>query len=90
MAIIYKFKGKAKQKKSDNFIKQVDPTQVSVYLQSTNPDMPKPVADALSMAIITTTHLDLVLAEHDLELLRTFTDAYNTFQDIDYGQKTLH
>jgi hypothetical protein len=82
MAIIYKFTPKKNKNKpySQHFIEKVSAKKVTQFLMAQDP-------------IITSTHLQLLLDEHGLDVPRTVDnsfDEYHNLNYLDHGSETIH
>ena len=62
MAKIFKFPFK-KARYSESFLKKVDPNKIGAFISKEHPDLSIRAADALALAIIYSTHLQLVFEE---------------------------
>ena len=75
MAIIYKFSYKNK-KYSEHFLKSIDPNKIGDFIQVQNPGMSIRAADAMALAVIYNTYLQLVFDEEGktvpVDILREF------------------
>lgn len=85
MAKIYKFKGKPR---SENFIKEINPTSISDYLAEQHPDLPERIIDAMSLAMIYSTYLSMVCEEENYSCQRLFEEPIDFLTS--YGKETLH
>ena len=93
MAIIYKFNNKnKKQPYSDTFLSEVKLDKVTSFLQAENPYLPISILKSMAKAIIASTHLQLLLDEHDIVIPNEVYDSFenNEINYLDYGTKTLH
>ena len=75
MAVIFKFPGKRKQY-SEHFLKSIDPNKIGDFIQVQNPGMSIRAADAMALAVIYNTYLQLVFDEEGktvpVDILREF------------------
>ena len=86
MAKILKFKNKSF---AEDFIKHVEPDKIAEFVQKDNPKMSKKIVDAMALAMIYSTYLQLLIDEESI-----------SSQDIVFGgssfpvgidvKKTLH
>ena len=94
MGKIYKFTGKIKKAKpySHTFIRKVSKANVSAFLQMENPSIPTKVCDALADSLISSTHLQLLLDENNLNVPASVDNSFEDLNSyyLDYGKKTLH
>ena len=93
MAIIYKFVPKKRKKKdpySQHFIQKVSAKKVTEFLMAQDPCLPKDIAESMSFAIITSTHLQLLLEEHGLSVPSKEYDEYTHLNYLDHGSETIH
>ena len=77
MAIIYKFSYKNK-KYSEHFLKSIDPNKIGDFIQVQNPGMSIRAADAMALAVIYSTYLQLVFEEEGehipIDVMRKFEE----------------
>ena len=80
MATIFKFPDKRKQY-SENFLKSIDPNKIGDFIQVQNPGMSIRTANAMALALIYSTYLQLVFDEEGgdipadvLSILREFEE----------------
>lgn len=95
MAIIYKFTPKKNNKKpySQHFIETVSAKKVTEFLMAQDKALPKKVAESMSLAIITSTHLQLLLDEHGIDVPRTVDNSFDEYYNLNYldhGSETIH
>ena len=62
MAVIFKFPNKRKQY-SEDFLKGIDPNKIGDFIQAQNPGLSTRAADAMALAVIYSTYLQLVFEE---------------------------
>ena len=94
MVKIIKFPTKDVQN-SDKFIKNVDPTAIGNFIKSETPTLSMRAADAMALAIIYSTYLQLVFDEEGSnipkDLLQKFEDNdEKTFCWHTHDKKTIH
>jgi len=86
MTKIYKFP-KVKKPYSDTFLTGVKPEIIGDFLKEQNPQLSIKAADAMALAIIYSTYLELVLDEENInEPLENYKDYIWAAND----KKTLH
>ena len=93
MATIFKFPGKHKQY-SEHFLKRIDPNKIGDFIQAQNPGMSQRAADAMALAVIYSTYLQLVFDEEGenvpIDVLKKFEeDDHDTFM-WHKSKHTLH
>ena len=93
MAVIFKFPGKRKQY-SDEFLKNIDPNKIGDFIQAQNPEMSIRAADAMALAVVYSTYLQLVFEEEGENVP---TDILRKFEENDHDtfmwskpKNTLH
>ena len=86
MTKILKFP-KVKQPYSDTFLTGVKPEIIGDFLKEQNPHLSVKAADAMALAIIYSTYLDLVLNE---ENINQSIDDYKDYIWATNDKKTLH
>ena len=86
MAKIYKFT-KAKKPYSDTFLTGVKPEIIGDFIQEQNPHMSVKAADAMALAIIYSTYLQLVLDE---EGSKQTVDDFKDYIWAANDKETLH
>ncbi|MDA0764136.1 MAG: hypothetical protein O3A39_06845 [Proteobacteria bacterium] len=93
MAIIYKFRNKKSKKPySDTFISEVDAVKVAEFLKAENPVLPTVILLSMANAIIASTHLQLLLEEHNIVVPETVYDSFENDEVtyLDCKSKTVH
>jgi len=93
MAKLYKFPNKNK-KYSTEFMDKINPNAIGDFIKEHNPHLTLKAADALALAIIYSTHLQLVFEEEGkdipINVMKEFeTNSHEQFLWTD-GKKTLH
>jgi hypothetical protein len=63
MAVIFKFPNRKVRQYSDNFLKSINPNKIGDFIQAENPGMSTRAADAMALAVIYSTYLQLVFEE---------------------------
>jgi hypothetical protein len=63
MAKVLKFKRKSF---AENFIKSVEPDKIADFVQKDNPKLPSNIVDAMALAMIYTTYLQLLIDEESI------------------------
>ena len=93
MALIFKFPTN-KKLYSDKFIKDIKPNAISDFIRTQHPGLSVRAADAMALAIIYSTYLQLVFEEEGQEVP---VDVIRKFEENDqdtfiwsHGKKTLH
>ena len=93
MAVIFKFPGNRKQY-SDEFLKNIDPNKIGDFIQAQNPEMSIRAADAMALAVVYSTYLQLVFEEEGENVP---TDILRNFEENDHDtfmwskpKNTLH
>lgn len=86
MAKIIKF---IKKSFAKDFIEQVKPDKIAEFVQSDNPTMPNHIVDAMALAMIYTTYLQLLIDE-DSGLSQDIVLNNKSFNNISDVKKTLH
>ena len=93
MAVIFKFPGNRKQY-SDEFLKNIDPNKIGDFIQAQNPEMSIRAADAMALAVVYSTYLQLVFEEEGENVP---TDILRKFEENDHDtfmwskpKNTLH
>ena len=78
MAIIYKFTNRKVKQYSDRFLKRIDPNKIGNFIQAENPGMSIRAADAMALAVIYSTYLQLVFEEEGehipVDVMRKFEE----------------
>ena len=76
MAVIFKFPNRKVRQYSDQFLKRINPTKIGDFIQAENPGMSLRAADAMALAVIYNTYLQLVFDEEGktvpVDILREF------------------
>ena len=93
MALIFKFPTN-KKLYSDKFIKDIKPNAIGDFIRVQHPGLSVRAADAMALAIIYSTYLQLVFEEEGQEVP---VDVIRKFEENDqdtfiwsHGEKTLH
>ena len=93
MALIFKFPTN-KKLYSDKFIKDIKPNAIGDFIRIQHPGLSTRAADAMALAIIYSTYLQLVFEEEGEEIP---VDVIRKFEENDqdtfiwsHGKKTLH
>ena len=93
MAKLYKFPDKMK-KYSKDFMDKINPNAIGDFIHKQNPDISLRAADALALAIIYSTHLQLVFEEEGkdipFDVMQSFEENEHTNFLWAHGKKTLH
>ena len=93
MAKLYKFPKKNKDY-SKEFLKKVNPNAIGDFIKEKNPHISIRAADALALAIIYSTHLQLVFDEEGknipIDVMQEFEENSHEQFMWNYGKKTLH
>ena len=87
MAVIFKFPNRKVRQYSDNFLKRINPTKIGDFIQAENPGMSTRAADAMALAVIYSTYLQLVFEE---EGKKVPVDVLNQFEQSDHETFMLH
>ena len=78
MAVIFKFPKKPVKEYSDRFLKRIDPNKIGNFIQAENPGMSIRAADAMALAVIYSTYLQLVFEEEGehipIDVMRKFEE----------------
>ena len=92
MAIIYKFVTKKRRKKaySQHFIEKVSARKVSKYLLEQDRNLTQDVADSMAIAIISSTHLQLLLEEKGITVPHDTLDEFQHIDFLDHESETIH
>ena len=80
MAVIFKFPNKRKQY-SEEFLKSIDPNKIGDFIQVQNPGMSIRAADAMALAVVYSTYLQLVFEEEGENVP---TDILRKFEENDH------
>lgn len=86
MAKILKFKRKSF---AEDFIKHVEPDKIADFVQKDNPNMPSNVVDAMALAMIYTTYLQLLIDEESIPATEVVFGSSSFPMGIDV-KKTIH
>jgi hypothetical protein len=86
MVKILKFK---KKSLADNFIQEVNPDKIASFVQKDNPKMPHKIVDAMALAMIYTTYLQLLIDEQSISS-DDIVFAGSSFPFGTDGKKTFH
>jgi len=86
MAKILKFKRKSF---AEDFIKHVEPDKIADFVQKDNPNMPSNVVDAMALAMIYTTYLQLLIDEESIPTDKVVFGGSSFPMGIDV-KKTIH
>ena len=86
MVKILKFK---KKSLADNFIQEVNPDKIASFVQKDNPKMPDKIVDAMALAMIYTTYLQLLIDEQSISS-DDIVFAVSSFPFGTDGKKTFH
>ena len=81
MALIFKFPNRKVRQYSDQFLKRINPNKIGDFIQAENPGMSLRAADAMALAVIYSTYLQLVCEE---EGERVPTDILERFEKNDH------
>ena len=81
MALIYKFPNRKVRQYSDQFLKRINPTKIGDFIQAENPGMSIRAADAMALAVIYSTYLQLVFEEEGEAVP---TDILRKFEENDH------
>jgi hypothetical protein len=86
MAKILKFKRKSF---AEDFIKHVEPDKIADFVQKDNPNMPSNIVDAMALAMIYTTYLQLLIDEESIPVSDVVFGGPSFSMKIDV-KKTIH
>jgi len=93
MAKLYKFPDKMK-KYSKDFMDKINPNAIGDFIHKHNPHISLRAADALALAIIYSTHLQLVFEEEGkdipFDVMQSFEENEHANFLWTHGKKTLH
>ena len=81
MAVIFKFPNRKVRQYSDNFLKRINPNKIGDFIQAENPGMSTRAADAMALAVIYSTYLQLVFEEEGENVP---TDILRKFEENDH------
>ena len=84
MAVIFKFPGNRKQY-SEEFLKSIDPNKIGDFIQAQNPGMSIRTANAMALALIYSTYLQLVFDEEGEDIPADVLSVLREFEE-----KILH
>ena len=87
MAVIFKFPNRNVRQYSDNFLKRINPNKIGDFIQAENPGMSIRAADAMALAVVYSTYLQLVFEE---EGERVPTDILRKFEENDHDTFMWH
>jgi hypothetical protein len=92
---LLKFPKKSKQNYSKTFLDKINPEAIGNFIKQQNPDMSIRSADAMALAIIYSTYLQLVFDEEGHNVPDNIMDALeendkSTFIWAPNGKETLH
>ena len=87
MAVIFKFPNKKVSQYSDKFLKGIDPNKIGDFIQVQNPGMSTRAADAMALAVIYSTYLQLVFDEEGESIP---TDILRKFEENDHDTFMWH
>ena len=88
MSKILKFP-KKKKPYSDKFLSGVKPDAIGDFIKNTNPHLSLKAADAMALAIIYSTYLQLVFEEEGNHIIPSM-DEFDTYIWAAHDKKTLH
>ena len=88
MSKILKFP-KKKKSYSDKFLSCVKPDAIGDFIKKTNPHLSLKAADAMALAIIYSTYLQLVFEEEGNHIVPSM-DEFDTYIWAAHDKKTLH
>ena len=88
MSKILKFP-KKKKSDSDKFLSGVKPDAIGDFIKKTNPHLSLKAADAMALAIIYSTYLQLVFEEEGNHIIPSM-DEFDTYIWAAHDKKTLH
>ena len=93
MAKLYKFPDKIK-KYSKDFMDKINPNAIGDFIQKQNPHLTLRASDALALAIIYSTHLQLVFEEEGNDIPFDVMQSFEKNEHANFlwahGKKTLH
>jgi hypothetical protein len=92
---LLKFPRKSNQNYSETFLDKINPEAIGNFIKGQNPDMSIRSADAMALAIIYSTYLQLVFDEEGHNVPDNIMDALeendkSTFIWAPNGKETLH
>ena len=85
MAVIFKFPNRKVRQYSDKFLKRINPNKIGDFIQAENPGMSLRAADAMALALIYSTYLQLVFDEEGEDIP---ADALSVLREFE--EKILH
>ena len=88
MSKILKFP-KEKKRYSDTFLSGVKPDAIGDFIKQQNPHLSLKAADAMALAIIYSTYLQLVFEEEGNQIVPSM-DEFETYIWAAHDKKTLH
>ena len=94
MALIFKFPNRKARQYSDQFLKRINPNKIGDFIQAENPGMQLRAADAMALAVIYSTYLQLVFEEEGekvpFDIMKRFEE--NNHEDFMWAppNDTLH
>ena len=88
MSKVLKFP-KRKKSYSDTFLSGVKPNLIGDFIKAQNPHLSIKAADAMALAIIYSTYLQLVFEEEDNEIIPSIDD-FDSYIWAAHDKKTLH
>ena len=88
MSKILKFP-KKKKSYSDKYLSGVKPDAIGDFIKKTNPHLSLKAADAMALAIIYSTYLQLVFEEEGNHIIPSM-DEFDTYIWAAHDKKTLH
>ena len=94
MALIFKFPNRKAKQYSDQFLKRINPNKIGDFIQAENPGMSLRAADAMALAVIYSTYLQLVFEEEGekvpFDIMKRFEE--NNHEDVMWAppKDTLH
>ena len=89
MALIYKFPNRKIKQYSDDFLKRINPNKIGDFIQAENPGMSIRAADAMALAVIYSTYLQLVFEEEGNQVIPSIDD-FDHYIWAAHDKKTLH
>ena len=94
MAVIFKFPNRKVRQYSDNFLKRINPNKIGDFIQAENHGMSIRAADAMALAVIYSTYLQLVFEEEGekvpLDVMRKFEESEHETFMLHTPKHTLH
>ena len=88
MSKILKFPNR-KKLYSDKFLTGIKPDAIGDFIKAQNPHLSIKAADAMALAIIYSTYLQLVFEEEDNEIIPSIDD-FDSYIWAAHDKKTLH